>query len=286
MAPDHDRLTPLILESIGEGVFTVDHEFRITSLNQAAEALTGWSWEQVQGMHCHDVFRADICQDQCALRHTVASGKPLRDVRATILDREMNEIPVTLSTAVLRESDGAVVGGVEVIRDISELETLRRALRGEHPTFECGERKQHLRHAVGCAACREKLLGGRPERLFMLLASEAPPADELDRLTAEVMRQVEGAGALRGFRMRVRALVPVAASIVLAGFFGIYTTLNRVQSPLAQRGQAPSVHARDLSPSVAAEGIDLISSPGDAQVMEFTVGETQVVMIFDEALDI
>ncbi|MBW2256678.1 MAG: PAS domain-containing protein, partial [Deltaproteobacteria bacterium] len=132
MAPTHDRLTPLILDSIGEGVFTVDHDFRVTSLNQAAEALTGWSREEVVGMHCHDVFRADICQDQCALRRTVDSGKSLRDVRATILDREMNEIPVTLSTAVLREADGAVVGGVEVMRDISELETLRRALRGEY----------------------------------------------------------------------------------------------------------------------------------------------------------
>jgi hypothetical protein len=35
-----------------------------------------------------------------------------------------------------------------------------------------------------------------------------------------------------------------------------------------------------------SDGIELISSPGDAQVMEFTVGETQIVMIFDEAMDI
>jgi hypothetical protein len=152
----------------------------------------------------------------------------------------------------------------------------------EHPKFESGERAEHLRHAGECAACREKLLDGRPERIFMLLGSESPPADRLDLLTAEVMRRIEGESSFHGFGQRIRALVPVAASIILAGLFGIYTTINRVQSPLGMAAAAEPY----LEASAPAEGIELISSPGDAQVMEFTVGETQVVMIFDEALDI
>ena len=145
-----------------------------------------------------------------------------------------------------------------------------------HPTFESGEREQHLRHARECAACREKLLAGRPERLFMLLASEEQPAERLERLTADVMRQIEREQTGRRMRPRLRALVPVAASVALAGFFGIYTTL--------QQDGAQTLPV--LEASAPSEGIELISSPGEAQVMEFTVGETQVVMIFDEAMDI
>jgi hypothetical protein len=155
-------------------------------------------------------------------------------------------------------------------------------MKGEHPRFESGERAEHLRHAADCAACREKLLDGRSERIFMLLGSESPPADKLDRLAAEVERRIEGEGSLHRFRQRMRALVPVAASIILAGLLGIYTTINRVQSPL---GMAAAVEPY-LEASAPSEGIELISSPGDAQVMEFTVGDTQILMIFDEALDI
>ncbi len=121
----------LILDSLGEGVFTVDADFRIRTFNRAAERITGISREEALGMRCRDVFRADICQSRCALRRTLESGERLEDVPVTILDREMEERPVRVSTAVLRNEDGEVVGGVEVFRDVSELEALRRALREE-----------------------------------------------------------------------------------------------------------------------------------------------------------
>jgi len=127
-----DELLPLILDSVGEGVFTVDDEWRITSFNRAAELLTGMSRDQALGMRCHDVFKADICQDRCALRHTLDTGEALQDVRVTLLDQDMEEVPVSVSTAVLRSADGQVLGGVEILRDISDLESLRRELEGRH----------------------------------------------------------------------------------------------------------------------------------------------------------
>jgi len=126
------RPDALILDSIGEGVFTVDAEFRITSFNRAAERITGFGREEALGMRCHDVFRADICQDRCALAHTMQTGESHEEVPVKILDREMDERPVRVSTAVLRDEAGEVVGGVEMFRDVSELEALRRALRDEH----------------------------------------------------------------------------------------------------------------------------------------------------------
>ena len=37
---------------------------------------------------------------------------------------------------------------------------------------------------------------------------------------------------------------------------------------------------------VPVRGIELLSSPGDAEVVDFAIGDAQVVMIFDEELDI
>ena len=124
---DHD-LYPIIVDSISDAVFTVDADWRITAFNRAAETLTGLSREQALGRFCRDVFRADICQHDCALLHTLSTGEPLRDVPVSILDGDMSEVPVEVSTAVLRDEDGRVLGGVEILRDRSEVETLRREL--------------------------------------------------------------------------------------------------------------------------------------------------------------
>ena len=131
---DHspEEFYPLILDSISEGVFTVDAEFRITSFNAEAEAITGFSRQQALGHKCYEVLRASICQRGCAIRKSLETGEPQRNVRVTVLSPEMQTIPICVSSAVLRDRDGRMIGGVEIFRDISEVEALRSELSGRH----------------------------------------------------------------------------------------------------------------------------------------------------------
>jgi PAS domain S-box-containing protein len=119
-----------ILDSINDGVFTVDASWRITSFNHAAEALTGWSRDEAIGRHCYEVFRANICQGSCALRRTMESGETLENVRVDVLDRQGRRVPISVSTAILRSPAGEPLGGVETFRDLSAVEELRRQLEG------------------------------------------------------------------------------------------------------------------------------------------------------------
>ncbi len=59
-----------ILDSIADGVFTVDSDWKITSFNSAAERITGVSRNEAIGQYCCDIFRANICQSNCTLRKT------------------------------------------------------------------------------------------------------------------------------------------------------------------------------------------------------------------------
>ena len=52
----------VILDSINEGVFTVDLDWRITAFNQAAARITGVSRDDALGRPCCEVFRASICE--------------------------------------------------------------------------------------------------------------------------------------------------------------------------------------------------------------------------------
>ena len=125
-------LHELIFESVHEGVFTVDGQFRITAFNAAAERITGTKREHAVGRRCYEVFRTSICQGECAMKRTLRTGEPIRDVRIDLLDASMRTVPVRISTAVLKQ-DGRLLGGVEVLRDISDVETLRSELEGARP---------------------------------------------------------------------------------------------------------------------------------------------------------
>jgi PAS domain S-box-containing protein len=123
-----EELFPLIFDSVNEGVFTVDEEFRITSFNAAAEQITGIPRSKAVGRPCHEVLRTNICQSGCALGETLKTGEPHRDVRVEILNSEMEAVPLRVSTAVLKDGSGNLIGGVEIFRDVSDLEALRSEL--------------------------------------------------------------------------------------------------------------------------------------------------------------
>jgi PAS domain S-box-containing protein len=125
----------IILDSINEGVFTVDLDWRITSFNRAAERITGVSREQALGNPCCDVFRASICERDCALRRTMAHGRPIVNVTAQIVNQEGQRIPIRISTALLRDDNGAMVGGVETFQDLTQVEQLQKELESRY-TFE------------------------------------------------------------------------------------------------------------------------------------------------------
>lgn len=121
-----------ILESISDGVFTVDQDWRITSFNRAAEEITGVTHQEAIGRYCSDVFRSNMCENHCALRKTLKSSKPIIGRTGYIIDADGNKIPISLSTAVLKDQDGQVVGGAETFRDLTELEALRQELKTGH----------------------------------------------------------------------------------------------------------------------------------------------------------
>lgn len=123
--PSLESSRDIILDSINDGVFTVDSQWRITSFNRAAERITGVSREDALGKPCCEVFRANICENACALKQTLATGRPVINKAVYIIDSRGNRIPISISTAVFRDASGAVMGGVETFRDLSLVGQLR-----------------------------------------------------------------------------------------------------------------------------------------------------------------
>jgi PAS domain S-box-containing protein len=135
MADDSDQSQTrenAILDSVNEGVFTVDLNWRITAFNKAAEQITGVPRERAVGNACCDVFRTNICETDCALRRTMASGQPIVNATAHIVNQAGQRVPIRISTALLKNESGDVVGGVETFQDLSQVEQLQKELQAKY----------------------------------------------------------------------------------------------------------------------------------------------------------
>ena len=131
-----------ILNSITDGVLTVDRDMIITSFNRAAEKITRVKRSEAIGRHCFEVMRAEVCEAGCPIKRTLESRKPCRNVPVYIVRADNKRIPISVTTGVVRDNEGSVIGGVETFRDLSEVNKLRREIYKKH-SFEDIVSKNH-----------------------------------------------------------------------------------------------------------------------------------------------
>ncbi len=116
----------LILDSIADGVFTVDEEFRITLFNKAAQKITGYTAEEAIGRQCHEVFRSSICGNACVLNQSMKKRQAVLNCSAKIVSKTGESISISISAAPILDDEGNVIGGVEIFRDMTEIQALRK----------------------------------------------------------------------------------------------------------------------------------------------------------------
>jgi PAS domain S-box-containing protein len=136
MLPDIKNQTKIILDSIADGVFTVDSDWKISSFNRAAEKITGIKKEEAIGRYCWEVFKASICEKGCSLKRTMETGHPIINQHIFIVNSKGDRIPISISTAILRDKKDNVIGGVETFRDLSVEEQLRKELAKQNTFFD------------------------------------------------------------------------------------------------------------------------------------------------------
>jgi PAS domain S-box-containing protein len=115
-----------LLDSVPDGVFTVDTEWRITSFNRAAEQITGIPRADALGRRCCEVFRTSICESACALKQTLTTRRSVANKVVYIVNAQGERIPISISTAALNDKRGRIIGGVESFRDLRLVNELRR----------------------------------------------------------------------------------------------------------------------------------------------------------------
>jgi len=124
-----------ILDSIADGVFTVDLNWNITFFNQSAEQITQICKEDALGQKCRDILHSSLCDGACPMEICLREDTTIGNKSIFIIRPDGEKVPVSISAAPLYNEEGEQIGGVETFRDLSDIQLIRQKMEEKY-TYE------------------------------------------------------------------------------------------------------------------------------------------------------
>jgi PAS domain S-box-containing protein len=117
-----------VLDSIAEGVITVNNERVVTSINRTGARIVGQPESEIVGKTCYEFLscRAE-CAQACPVTQVLDGAPGVTNFETEYVDRGGHPLPVSLSVSALRDEHGQIVGAVEAFRDLRDLTPPRPA---------------------------------------------------------------------------------------------------------------------------------------------------------------
>jgi PAS domain S-box-containing protein len=123
------KRSELLYRVIPSAIFTVDPERNITSWNDKAKAVTGYSRRDIIGQPC-SIFALEPCTERCG----VFSGdiaKPIVGRECYIKTKDGRRRVISKNADYLLDDDGNIIGGVESFEDITDIKLVEEELSSE-----------------------------------------------------------------------------------------------------------------------------------------------------------
>jgi PAS domain S-box-containing protein len=119
-----------IFQSVNEAIITVDEDMHVIDANRHIETICSMSIKKITGQAFDDCFTK--CSHNCSkvIQETLKQKKPIRELRMECEHYDRPRQVVLLSCSPLMDDEGAYMGTVLVIRDITRLRDLEEELRG------------------------------------------------------------------------------------------------------------------------------------------------------------
>jgi len=117
----------LLYKIIPSGIFTVDNQKRITSWNDRAAEITGYSKEEVIGKKC-SIFTEYSCRQKCSLLDDNVK-KPVTAAECTVKRKDGEILYISKNVDLLKGSRGNIIGGIGSFEDVTAKKRAEDKLR-------------------------------------------------------------------------------------------------------------------------------------------------------------
>jgi PAS domain S-box-containing protein len=140
-----ERYSKYILDSLAEGVFVVDKEFKLIFVNKAAEKLLGRKSDDFLGSVCKSFCDSDQCQISCPIAEVLITGKKVYDLEANYQKSDGKSLPVKVNASVLEDDENNPIGGIVSFRDDSVNKSIEKLIGSDsHFNGIVGRSKQMI----------------------------------------------------------------------------------------------------------------------------------------------
>ena len=119
-----------VFQVIPSATFTVDRDRTITSWNNKAEQVTGYSRPEVMGKSC-SLFALEPCLHNCGIYDEDNGTPPIIGKECKIRTKSGEIRIISKNADLLSNPEGEVIGAVESFEDITEQKEFERQLRTE-----------------------------------------------------------------------------------------------------------------------------------------------------------
>jgi PAS domain S-box-containing protein len=132
-----------ILEQMASGVITIDSELRVATFNRRASALIGIAASEALGRYIGEVneLLAERLEETLRLESSVANTE-------LVLLTEGVSLPINVSTSLLREPSGEVIGALAVFTDLTEIKQLEAEVRRAERLATVGTLAAGMAHEI------------------------------------------------------------------------------------------------------------------------------------------
>ncbi len=124
-----------IVESTGDAVISKTLKGQITSWNQGAERLFGYSAEEIIGESILRIIPDDLIEEESMILERLSHGERVEHFETERTTRTGERIAVSVSVSPLCDAQGRVVGASKIARDVSEHKRALVALRESESRF-------------------------------------------------------------------------------------------------------------------------------------------------------
>ncbi|PMP85306.1 MAG: hypothetical protein C0174_04870 [Thermodesulfobium narugense] len=121
------EVSTLLLDNVNDGIYAVDIDFKIIFFNKAAEHITGVTKEEAIGKRCYDVFRSNMCLNNCPIKEALEKGSCTKR-HGYIIDSSGNKVFISVSNVLIKNLSNEIVSVAQVFRDQSEIMALREEI--------------------------------------------------------------------------------------------------------------------------------------------------------------
>lgn len=141
-------LSHRVLNALTDGVLMLDAEWNVVCFNRAAEALLGIEREEVVGQRFTSLACLSACEFRPLIERAMETRQAIVEAPVRVIAPDKRILPVSLSVAPILDETGRFEGVVATFRDVSDLELLRKELRGEYTFGDIVSRSPAIRRIL------------------------------------------------------------------------------------------------------------------------------------------